>query len=165
MKRDNYYQELEDKGYYKTIDKRSKDYREYKKWNKTKVSKDYEALKDNVAKQSEGVGDTVAKITKATGVDKLVKFIAGEDCGCDERQDSLNKIFKYKKINCISEEDYIYLSNFLGSNPTKVNHSQKVRLITISNSIFNQNESTDTNCSTCIVGIINKLKKYLQVYK
>lgn len=165
MKRDNYYQELEDKGYYKTIDKRSKDYREYKKWNKTKVSKDYESLKDNVAKQSEGVGDTVAKITKATGVDKLVKFIAGEDCGCDERQDSLNKIFKYKKINCISEEDYIYLSNFLGSNPTKVNHSQKVRLITISNSIFNQNESTDINCSTCIVGIINNLKKYLQVYK
>ena len=165
MKRDNYYQELEDKGYYKTIDKRSKDYREYKKWNKTKVSKDYEALKDNVAKQSEGVGDTVAKITKATGVDKLVKFIAGEDCGCDERQGTLNKMFKYKKINCISEEDYIYLSDFLGSNPTKVNHSQKVRLITISNSIFNQNESTDINCSTCIVGIINKLKKYLQVYK
>tara|TARA_R110002096_G_scaffold358538_1_gene551595 strand:+ start:725 stop:1222 length:498 start_codon:yes stop_codon:yes gene_type:complete len=165
MKRDNYYQELEDKGYYKTIDKRSKDYREYKKWNKTKVSKDYEALKDNVDKQSEGVGDTVAKITKATGVDKLVKFIAGEDCGCDERQETLNKMFKYKKINCISEEDYIYLSNFLGSNPTKVNHSQKVRLITISNSIFNQNESTDINCSTCIVGIINKLKKYLQVYK
>ena len=165
MKRDNYYQELEDKGYYKTIDKRSKDYREYKKWNKTKVSKDYEALKDNVAKQSEGVGDTVAKITKATGVDKLVKFIAGEDCGCDERQETLNKMFKYKKINCISEEDYIYLSDFLGSNPTKVNHSQKVRLINISNSIFNQNESTDINCSTCIVGIINKLKKYLQVYK
>tara|TARA_R110001632_G_scaffold155108_2_gene273252 strand:+ start:1475 stop:2032 length:558 start_codon:yes stop_codon:yes gene_type:complete len=185
MKRDNYYQELEDKGYYKTIDKRSKDYREYKKWNKTKstlilteriikpktlqvnlkVSKGYESLKDNVAKQSEGVGDTVAKITKATGVDKLVKFIAGEDCGCDERQETLNKMFKYKKINCISEEDYIYLSDFLGSNPTKVNHSQKVRLITISNSIFNQNESTDINCSTCIVGIINKLKKYLQVYK
>ena len=165
MKRDNYYQELEDKGYYKTIDKRSKDYREYKKWNKTKVSKDYEALKDNVAKQSEGVGDTVAKITKATGVDKLVKFIAGEDCGCVERQETLNKVFKYKKINCISEEDYIYLSDFLGSNPTKVNHSQKVRLINISNSIFNQNESTDINCSTCIVGIINKLKKYLQVYK
>ena len=165
MKRDNYYQELEDKGYYKTIDKRSKDYREYKKWNKTKVSKDYEALKDNVAKQSEGVGDTVAKITKATGADKLVKFIAGEDCGCVERQETLNKVFKYKKINCISEEDYIYLSDFLGSNPTKVNHSQKVRLINISNSIFNQNESTDINCSTCIVGIINNLKKYLQVYK
>jgi len=165
MKQDDYYLELEKQEYYKNIDKRSKDYREYKKWNKTKVSKDYEALKDNVAKQSEGVGDTVAKITKATGVDKLVKFIAGEDCGCDERQETLNKMFKYKKINCISEEDYIYLSDFLGSNPTKVNHSQKVRLITISNSIFNQNESTDINCSTCIVGIINNLKKYLQVYK
>ena len=164
MKPDNYYLELEKKGYYETIDKRSKDYREYKEWNKTKVSKDYEALKDNVAKQSKGVGDTVAKITKATGVDKLVKFIAGEDCGCNERQIKLNKLFSYKKINCISEDDYTYLNDFINSNPRKVSHNQKLRLIKIHNNVFNTNQR-QTSCEPCMIGIVKKLKKYLEVYK
>ena len=77
MRPDNYYLELEKQGYYETIDKRSKDYREYKEWKASKRSEDYNKLKQNVETQSKGVGDTVAKITKATGVDKLVKFIAG----------------------------------------------------------------------------------------
>ena len=29
--------------------------------------------------RSKGLGDTVEKITKATGIEKVVKFIAGED--------------------------------------------------------------------------------------
>ena len=36
--------------------------------------------------QSSGLGDTVEKITEATGIKKAVKFIAGEDCGCNERK-------------------------------------------------------------------------------
>ena len=42
--------------------------------------------------ESKGLGDTVAKITKATGIDKLVKFVAGEDCGCDERKEKQNSL-------------------------------------------------------------------------
>jgi tyrosine-protein phosphatase YwqE len=165
MRPDNYYLELEKQGYYETIDKRSKDYREYKEWKASKRSEDYSKLKQNVEAQSKGVGDTVAKITKATGVDKLVKFIAGEDCGCDERQVQLNKLFTYKKINCISEDDYTYLSDFVDSNTRKITNEQKVRLITIHNNIFNTNQKTNTSCSPCISGVVNKLKKYLQVYK
>ena len=165
MRPDNYYLELEKQGYYETIDKRSKDYREYKEWKSSKRSEDYNKLKQNVESQSKGVGDTVAKITKATGVDKLVKFIAGEDCGCDERQVQLNKLFSYKKINCISEDDYTYLSDFVDSNTNKITNQQKVRLITIHNNIFNTNQKTNTSCSPCISGVVNKLKKYLQVYK
>jgi tyrosine-protein phosphatase YwqE len=165
MRPDNYYLELEKQGYYETIDKRSKDYREYKEWKASKRSEDYNKLKQNVESQSKGVGDTVAKITKATGVDKLVKFIAGEDCGCDERQVQLNKLFSYKKINCISEDDYTYLSDFVDSNTNKITNQQKVRLITIHNNIFNTNQKTNTSCSPCISGVVNKLKKYLQVYK
>ena len=176
MRPDNYYLELEKQGYYGTIDKRSKDYREYKEWKVSKIltisldtlskrSEEYNKLKQNVETQSKGVGDTVAKITKATGVDKLVKFIAGEDCGCDERQVKLNKLFSYKKINCISEDDYTYLSDFVDSNTSKINNQQKIRLITIHNNIFNTNQKTNTSCSPCISGVVNKLKKYLQVYK
>ena len=164
MKPDNYYLELEKQGYYETIDKRSKDYREYKEWKASKINENYSKLKQNVETQSKGVGDTVAKITKATGVDKLVKFIAGEDCGCDDRQIQLNKLFSYKKINCISEDDYTYLSDFINSNPRKVTHNQKLRLIKIHNSVFNTNRRK-TSCDPCMIEIVNKLKKYLQVYK
>ena len=164
MRPDNYYLELEKQGYYETIDKRSKDYREYKEWKASKRSEDYNKLKQNVETQSKGVGDTVAKITKATGVDKLVKFIAGEDCGCDDRQVQLNKLFSYKKINCISEDDYSYLSDFFSSNPNKTTSEQRKRLVSIHNNVFNTNQKY-TSCKPCIIGIVNKLKKYLEVYK
>ena len=164
MRPDNYYLELEKQGYYETIDKRSKDYREYKEWKASKRSEDYSKLKQNVETQSKGVGDTVAKITKATGVDKLVKFIAGEDCGCDDRQVKLNKLFSYKKINCISEDDYTYLNDFINSNPRKATYNQRVRLIKIHNNVFNTNQR-ETSCEPCMIGIVKKLKKYLEVYK
>jgi len=164
MRLDNYYLELEKQGYYETIDKRSKDYREYKEWKASKRSENYSKLKQNVETQSKGVGDTVAKITKATGVDKLVKFIAGEDCGCDDRQVKLNKLFSYKKINCISEDDYTYLNDFINSNPRKATYNQRVRLIKIHNNVFNTNQR-DTSCEPCMIGIVKKLKKYLEVYK
>ena len=49
---------------------------------------------------SKGLGDTVAKITKATGIKKVVDTvskIAKKDCGCAERQDTLNRLFPYNK--------------------------------------------------------------------
>ena len=49
-------------------------------------------------KKSKGLGDTVAKITKATGIKKVVDKVAkatGKDCGCGERQNTLNRLFPY----------------------------------------------------------------------
>tara|TARA_R100000995_G_C3375232_1_gene73553 strand:- start:306 stop:515 length:210 start_codon:yes stop_codon:yes gene_type:complete len=49
-------------------------------------------------KKSKGLGDTVAKITKATGIKKVVNTVAkatGKDCGCNKRQDTLNRLFPY----------------------------------------------------------------------
>ena len=112
MKPDKFYLSLEEEGYYNTIDKRSKDYREYKQWKATQVEQGYKSHKKSVEKQSKGLGDTIAKITKATGIDKVVKFIAGEDCGCDERQERFNKEYKYKNVRCLKEDDYKYLTNF-----------------------------------------------------
>ena len=45
---------------------------------------------------SRGLGDTVAKITTATGVAKIVKAI-NPNCGCNKRQEWLNKMVPYKK--------------------------------------------------------------------
>ena len=50
--------------------------------------------------KSRGLGDTVAKITKATGIKAVVDKVSDmtrKPCGCDERRDTLNRIFPYKK--------------------------------------------------------------------
>jgi hypothetical protein len=50
------------------------------------------------SKQSKGLGDTIEKITKVTGIKKVVdkvNEVTGKDCGCNKRKDKLNKLFPY----------------------------------------------------------------------
>lgn len=153
MKKDSYYKKLEDKGYYDNIDKRSKDYREYKEW-KSKFN-------DN---QEKGLGDAVEKITKATGIKKVVEAIT-DDCGCDERKEKLNKynIWGRRKVNCISEEDYNwYVSENIASK-TKWSFDERERLVSVYNSIFNTNVK-NSKCSSCINGYKRNLVKYIEIY-
>ncbi len=53
--------------------------------------------------KSKGVGDTIAKITNATGLDKVADAVAKmagkDDCGCNRRRQTLNEIFPYTKDN------------------------------------------------------------------
>ena len=53
--------------------------------------------------KSKGFGDTIAKITHATGLDKVAdkvaKMAGKEDCGCGRRKDILNEIFPYTTDN------------------------------------------------------------------
>ena len=50
--------------------------------------------------KSRGLGDDIAKFTSATGIDKLAEKLAklagANDCGCDDRQNNLNKLFPKK---------------------------------------------------------------------
>lgn len=53
--------------------------------------------------KSTGVGDTIEKITKKTGIKKVIKVVTEavgiDNCGCDDRRDSLNRLFPYSKNN------------------------------------------------------------------
>ena len=43
--------------------------------------------------KSKGLGDSIEKITKATGIKKVVETVAkaaGKDCGCGKRKEALN---------------------------------------------------------------------------
>jgi len=51
-----------------------------------------------VKSKDKGLGDTVARFTKSTGIQKLVKSMS-EDCGCDARQEKLNKLIPYGRGN------------------------------------------------------------------
>tara|TARA_R100001015_G_C4617646_1_gene173970 strand:+ start:87 stop:245 length:159 start_codon:yes stop_codon:yes gene_type:complete len=50
--------------------------------------------------KSRGLGDSIEKITKATGIKTITqiasKVIGTKDCGCNKRQQWLNKQFPYK---------------------------------------------------------------------
>jgi len=70
-----------------------------------KQQNDEQATKENIkdikdkadVQKVEGLGDVVAKVTRATGIDVIVKKLAGDDCGCEERRKSLNEKFPFKK--------------------------------------------------------------------
>ena len=49
--------------------------------------------------KSKGLGDTVEKVTRATGIKKLVEKYGTSDGWCDQRRDKLNKMFPYKNEN------------------------------------------------------------------
>jgi len=72
------------------IDKRTK---EYKEWKRNQESK--------------GLGDIVEKITEVTGVKKVVDSLT-DDCGCNDRKKNWNNIRLFKKnINprCLTKEE------------------------------------------------------------
>ena len=41
--------------------------------------------------KSKGLGDTIEKVTIKLGIKKVTN-----DCGCNERKETLNKLFPYK---------------------------------------------------------------------
>lgn len=136
---------MKDEIYYENLDKRTKEYKEWK------------AKRDAAPK---GLGDSVQKVTRATGIEKAVKFVAGEDCGCDQRRDRLNKIFRYRQPKCFTEEEYVYLSDLFKSKTQRVSGN---RLIKIYNRVFSARK-TPTQCSSCIKQVYDELRKYYDQY-
>jgi len=49
-------------------------------------------------RKSKGLGDSIEKITKATGIKKVVDTVSKitkKPCYCGERKDTLNRLFPY----------------------------------------------------------------------
>jgi len=106
---------------------------------------------------SRGFGDTVAKFTEATGIDKAVKFVAGEDCGCKERQEKLNKLFPYKTPECLTEQEHKELTELIPNMRVKVRPSDQLAFLKIYNRVFKTNEQP-TSCATCLNDMLRKIK-------
>ena len=65
--------------YYLGLDKRSKEYKDWKKQQPV-----------------EGLGDVIEKVTEATGIKKAIKWLAGDDCGCEEGVRKIERIISKK---------------------------------------------------------------------
>ena len=115
------------------------------KFKGDKRRKAYKQWKANHEAASQGLGDTVEKITTATGIKKAVKFIAGEDCGCDERKVKLNQMFRYKKPECLSETEFQLIKAAVDSKKNKFTPTEQEMYKDIYERIF----KTKVDCTPC----------------
>ena len=135
--------------YYENLDKRTKEYKEWK------------AKKDA---SPSGLGDSIEKITEATGIKKIVEFIAGEDCGCDERKERLNKLIPYKNAECFTEDEYNELTEIFNRKGSSFDKPTQETVFRIYNRVFNKNQKI-TSCGSCRIAVYNKLKGYYERYQ
>jgi|TARA_R110002073_G_scaffold101583_5_gene230919 hypothetical protein len=137
--------------------------KKFKGDRRTKQGKtDYEQWKKNHSEASKGLGDVVEKVTEATGIKKFVKFVAGNDCGCDQRKDMLNYLFPKHKPNCLTENEYNYLSQKI--NLKTIKGEEQKALLKIYNRVFNENRPL-TGCDNCFFsGVMKKLQRLFREY-
>jgi hypothetical protein len=117
--------------------------------------------------KSKGLGDTIQKITEATGVEKVVKKFFGDDCGCDKRRDRLNKMFPYRQIKEMTEEQYTFFKDVL--QPAYRGHKTLKRkdsdfFYQMYNEIFGKNQKK-TKCTSCNKNMYIELLKVIYTTK
>lgn len=159
-------QTLEDKHYldlqehYESMDKRTKEYKDYIKWK--------EEYKFEEVNQKKGLGDIVEDITEATGIKKLVKFVAGEDCGCNERKEKLNKIFSgQRKPQCLTEVEYNRLYDIYNNKETtrEQRRTQGEFIKATYERVFDVYVKS-SGCLNCLAPkLLNKLKPVFSTYE
>ena len=127
-----------------------------------KRTREYREWKAKHAAASEGLGDTVEKITKATGIKKAVDTVfdaLGKDCGCDSRKRKMNEVFRYKKPECLTEEEFNLIKMAVDTKKNKFTPDEQNTFVAIYERIF----KTKVDCTPCSFGKI-VYKDLVQVY-
>ena len=109
--------------------------------------------------KSKGLGDSVEKVLKATGIDKVAKKVLGEDCGCEERKQKLNKLFPYSRQ--MTEDEIKIYEEVMSRTKDTITKQDQILLVKIYNKVLNKNK-TPSNCTSCVKNTLNQLEK---VYK
>ena len=107
--------------------------------------------------KSKGLGDSVEKVLKATGIDKVAKKILGDDCNCQERKNTLNKLFPYARP-FTEDELSIYESVLPRLKGGTITREDQATLVRLYNKVFNSNKKP-SSCSSCVQQTLAKLAK------
>lgn len=127
------------------------------------MQKKSDTRKQFTESQSIGLGDTIQKITKATGIEALVKFIGGEDCGCSERQQKLNKLFPYRKPLCMTEGEHDWFTHFKSVENTTLSPMEADKIAVMWSRIF-QSKRIQKPCTCNPKAWQNMINELTQVY-
>jgi len=150
-------------------DKRTKKYKEWKvlrdadvifeSINNIQDKIDAERIDRNILGEPRteevGLGDVVESITKATGIDKLVKAVV-KDCGCADRKKKWNSIKLFKKDlkpRCLTDEEFIEWGLFRNQQDWKIQgitltHTKILYIWETYQDVFNVKVAKPcTNCS------------------
>jgi hypothetical protein len=124
--------------------------------------------------EPKGLGDRVEQVFKYTGIKALVKHLAGEDCGCDERKENLNEFGKkiadklkstfITKALPLTLEEYEYIKAVTDLNPRVISKDEVSEFYRIHNRVFTTNWEV-TGCQDCIRTIYGKLKQLVKLYE
>jgi hypothetical protein len=107
--------------------------------------------------KSKGLGDQIAKLTKATGIDKLVHAVV-EDCGCDERRAKLNAMFPGRNVE-MAPEDVTAFEGLLPSiQQGRLNRAESKTMYQIFNRTFSAREKP-CNCTGKNKRMVEKLQR------
>jgi hypothetical protein len=108
---------------------------------------------------SKGLGDSIEKALKATGIDKLAKKVLGDDCGCEERKQQLNKLFPY--VRQFTEDEINIYEEVIGRTKGTITGEDQAILVKLYNKVFKANKQP-SSCGSCVKQTVEKLEK---VYK
>ena len=109
-------------------------------------------------KKSKGLGDSIEKALKATGIDKVAKKVLGDDCGCDKRRDTLNKMFPYNKVRQFTEDEQKIYEEVIDRTKGTITGKDQAILVKLYNKVFNANKKP-SSCTSCVQQTLAKLKK------
>ena len=113
-----------------------------------------------MTKQSKGLGDSIERITKATGIKKVIDKISevtGIPCKCEERKKALNKLYPYSRP-FTEDELSIYESVLPRLKSGTITGSDQAILVKLYNKVFNANKKP-SRCSSCVKETLAKLAK------
>jgi len=118
--------------------------------------------------EMQGLGDLIEKVTEVTGIKDVVKFVSGEDCGCEERKETLNKLFPFKKKKeCLTEVEYEELTITFGSIEERggqvIKRTEQNTINKIHSRVFGS-RNEPTNCGPCFKKTYQELKLLYEQY-
>jgi len=152
-----------DSSYYESLDKRTK---EYKEWVAQKQSQDEKSLLGNKIEEfteKTGIKSAVETITKAVGIN---------DCGCNTRKEKINnwhdrvrRMFIHKQpIDLMTEQEYTFLKEYFAVNRTRVSADEQRSIYKVYNRLFEENV-TPTMCPSCYKKVASKLQKMIELQR
>tara|TARA_R110002110_G_scaffold107847_9_gene269735 strand:- start:4656 stop:5084 length:429 start_codon:yes stop_codon:yes gene_type:complete len=134
---------------------------ESKKTTKKKTTK--KKSKPEV-KKAEGLGDVVETVLEKTGISKIAKFLLGEDCGCEERKEKLNKMFpRYKKPECLIESEYKWLKGWYSQPRGRMKSKEQQDILLIYNRVFKTRQAF-TTCASCLRDLNDRMRLVFDTY-